>query len=426
MSESFDIESPPEAGKQAVPVGAETGGRWAGLMLQGLTALPAPARLVGPDRRVLWANEAMSALTDGVGRGGECSVLRTALCDTPDCPLVRAQQGQDTIQREVTIRPPEEPPRRCLLATSAVRDATGGLQGVLHVYQAPAEVLDDRRVDEVKDRLRERAKELDCFFGITTVVEQAGDDLEAILQGIARLLPRSWRFPTAAEACVTLDGKAYRSQGYRSTPWKLSARVLVTGEPAGQIDVVYNQPCPEADEGPFLAEERRLIDSVAERLGKIVERLRTRRQLAAERQALHESNVALRSVLARVEDGKREVADSLQANIDKIIKPLLATLEAELPASQQRYIELIRENLDDIASPFTDNLSKQFMSLTPSELRVCDMVRQGLASKEIARLLHVSPSTINRHREHIRNKLGLTHRSVNLATYLNSYMTQPR
>ena len=65
-----------------------------------------------------------------------------------------------------------------------------------------------------------------------------------------------------------------------------------------------------------------------------------------------------------------------------------------------------------------------FASLSPVEIQICTMIRSGLATKEIAALRHISPITVHRHREHIRKKLGLTNRKVNLASYLNSMMTE--
>lgn len=63
------------------------------------------------------------------------------------------------------------------------------------------------------------------------------------------------------------------------------------------------------------------------------------------------------------------------------------------------------------------------MSLTPAETRVCDMIRRGLTTKEIANIQSISASTVSRHREHIRRKLGLTNKEVNLTTYLNTFMS---
>ena len=64
----------------------------------------------------------------------------------------------------------------------------------------------------------------------------------------------------------------------------------------------------------------------------------------------------------------------------------------------------------------------QYHSLTPSEIKICNMIRNGLRTKEIAELRKVSIATVNRHREHIRRKLGITNNDVNLATYLQSSM----
>ena len=104
------------------------------------------------------------------------------------------------------------------------------------------------------------------------------------------------------------------------------------------------------------------------------------------------------------------------AKIRFAVLPILDALRQELPGQQRGYVELLRQNLREITSPFADHLSRRFAMLTPTEIQVCDMIRRGLPSKTIAHMRHVSVATVNRHREHICRKLGLTGRGVNLAT----------
>ena len=83
---------------------------------------------------------------------------------------------------------------------------------------------------------------------------------------------------------------------------------------------------------------------------------------------------------------------------------------------------MIKTNLEEITSPFISQLSNSYHSLTPIEITVCNMIRNGLRTKEIAQVRGVSNATVNRHRENIRRKLKITNSSVNLATYLQSSM----
>jgi DNA-binding CsgD family transcriptional regulator len=88
-------------------------------------------------------------------------------------------------------------------------------------------------------------------------------------------------------------------------------------------------------------------------------------------------------------------------------------------------VELLRDNLMEISSPFINQLTDKYHALTPTEIGICNMIRTGLRSKEIAQTRGVSTATVSRHRERIRRKLGLTNADVNLTTYLQTTMAAP-
>ena len=161
-------------------------------------------------------------------------------------------------------------------------------------------------------------------------------------------------------------------------------------------------------------------DEIQWALGERIKELN--RLLTVEREALHETNIALRTVLAHIEEEKRGVIDGIQANVEKILMPIVHGLMLATPEPQRKYIELLRENLENIASPFVRRLAARYESLTPTEIRICNMIRSGMLTKEIAQVRNVSPATISRHREHIRRKLGIANEQVNLTTFLQSSM----
>jgi DNA-binding CsgD family transcriptional regulator len=198
-------------------------------------------------------------------------------------------------------------------------------------------------------------------------------------------------------------------------------------EAVGECSIFYLEECPPADEGPFLSEERALLDAVAEQIGTIATRIssdlelqETNRQLTLERQALQEANTALRLVMERIEQEKQEIYKDIKTNVDKILTPILNALILQLPESRKNYVEMLRTNLDEITSPFISRLSVKNYSMTPTELSICNMIRNGMRTKEIAEMRNVSEATINRHREKIRYKLNLTNKNINLASFLQS------
>ena len=281
--------------------------------------------------------------------------------------------------------------------------------------------------------LRERIKELNCLYGISLLSERYSDSIDDLLRNLVNILPPSWQYPEITCARILFDGKTYKSEGFKVTKWRQSSQISLYNEPVGEVEVLYLKECPPESEGPFLKEERVLIDAVAERIGKIAMRVSAEqelqeinKQLTVERQALQETNAALRTVLTRIEEEKQNIYKNMQSNVEKILMPILHALTLEVPIMQRKYVDLLRTNLEELASPFISHLSRKFLSLTPTEIKICNMIRSGLRTKEIAQMQGVSMATINRHREHIRQKLEITNKEINLTTFLQSNMWEEK
>ena len=279
----------------------------------------------------------------------------------------------------------------------------------------------------VESALRERVKELNCLYAVSQLAERNMYSLDGLLQELVNFLPESWQYPGITCARILFKEKTYTSAGFRVTSWRQSSRIYEYHEAVGECSVFYLDEREPADEGPFLTEERALLDAVAEQIGTIATRIsadlelqETNRQLALEREALKESNIALRAVLARIEQEKQETRHNIRTNIDRIVLPILQALAQQLTPAQKKYSELLKTNLEDIVSPFADRLSLSFYSMTPTELSICNMIRNGMRTREIAEMRGVSEATVNHHREKIRRKLRITNEDVNLSTFLQS------
>jgi len=109
----------------------------------------------------------------------------------------------------------------------------------------------------------ERVKELNCLYGIAYLVEQQDISPEEILQGIVHLIPPSWQYPEITCARIILQGREWKTNNFRECIWKQSCDIKVHGEPSGILEVYYLKESPEKDEGPFLKEERKLINTIA-------------------------------------------------------------------------------------------------------------------------------------------------------------------
>jgi len=129
------------------------------------------------------------------------------------------------------------------------------------------QVLQKERPD-----LGERVKELNCLYGISSLAEKQNISLEEMLQGGVDLIPLAWQYPEITCARITLENQTFRTKNYKDSIWKQSASITLHGNRIGTLEVCYLEEKPESDEGPFLKEERSLINAIATQLIKIIER----------------------------------------------------------------------------------------------------------------------------------------------------------
>ncbi|MFC1955994.1 PAS domain S-box protein [Chloroflexota bacterium] len=120
----------------------------------------------------------------------------------------------------------------------------------------------------------EYMKELACLCSVANIGETPDISLDELCQKVANVLPQGWQYPESACARIIVDGKEFKTKNYRDADWKQSSGIIVSGGRVGIVEVEYLKAKPEIDEGPFLKEERLVIDAVAERLGRIIEQKR--------------------------------------------------------------------------------------------------------------------------------------------------------
>jgi PAS domain S-box-containing protein len=119
--------------------------------------------------------------------------------------------------------------------------------------------------------LGERVKELNCLYSISTLAGKQDITLEEILQEIIGLIPSALQYPEVTASRIVLKDKEFRTTNYRETEWKLSADINIHGNRAGVIEIYYIEEKPERDAGPFLKEEKNLINGIANLLANIIE-----------------------------------------------------------------------------------------------------------------------------------------------------------
>ncbi len=132
--------------------------------------------------------------------------------------------------------------------------------------------------------LRERVKELTCMYNLASLAASSEGRADRFLQAAAELLPPAYLYPGIARARIVYGGGEYLTAGDGQSVAVQSADLVIGDLKRGTVEVAYLEPRPELDEGPFLAEERRLLDSVAREIALTLER----RQAEAEQVRLQE------------------------------------------------------------------------------------------------------------------------------------------
>jgi DNA-binding CsgD family transcriptional regulator len=145
-----------------------------------------------------------------------------------------------------------------------------------------------------------------------------------------------------------------------------------------------------------------------------------REKLRASQEALRQKDLALKVVLEQVDGQRQQVGRQIGINVDRVLMPLIARLEDGIGPEAKTHVAMLRDNLRKIASPFVSVLEMKFDSLTHREIEVCQMVKNGMTTAEVAGSLKTSIETVRNQRKSIRKKLGIANKNVNLGTFLQA------
>jgi GAF domain-containing protein/predicted nucleotidyltransferase len=124
------------------------------------------------------------------------------------------------------------------------------------------------RMNALLDSLKERAKELACLYEVEEALRNNDAEFDQMLAAVVRALPAGWCYPEHCQARIFHDDRMCQTPDYRETEWRLRADIVVQGEVVGRVEVSYDREMPALDEGPFLHEERKLLNTIADRIGQ--------------------------------------------------------------------------------------------------------------------------------------------------------------
>ncbi len=245
------------------------------------------------------------------------------------------------------------------------------------------EIVKEKRAAEALRKttieLHERVKELSCLYGISRLVEENNLTVDEIIQRTVELIPPSWRYPEITCARIKLNNRSYKTKQFRKTDWVQAQKIRVNNENIGVLEIFLLENKSEKGDGPFLGEERSLLNAIAERLGHIIEHKQAN-------EALHKAHDELQ---ARVEERTKELAVQNQHLLNEIKER--KTAEEELKRSSEKIKLFAYSVAHDLKNPAIAThglariLNKQFGdALTDKGKSICEQIQRS--SEDIASL----------------------------------------
>ena len=230
--------------------------------------------------------------------------------------------------------------------------------------------------------------------------------------------------PCEPYPCITLrafqDGKTHEhdtqviDQGGKTIFFHCTANVALRdkeGKPTSVIEISRD-----------ITEQVRAEKELHKAKNELERRVKERtRELEIQTNGFQEINTAMTVLLNKREEDKTELEDNILTNVKKLLEPYFKKIrKTKLDDQQKTLLSIIESNLKEIISPFTRKMSLKYLSLTPTEIQIANLIKHGSPSKKIAELINVSPRTIDTHRKNIRRKIGLQGQRRNLRSHLLS------
>ncbi len=192
-------------------------------------------------------------------------IFLSALTETADIAKAFEAGGQDYITK----------PFKEQEVTTKVR-----MHLKMHEYQEQMENIVEERTKEIEKRKQielkhekllhdvgERMKELNCLYSISQFINDPENSFEDVLQKSTNIIPQSWQYPEYTCGKIVLDKKEFTTPNFKETEWKQSTKIIIEDKVIGRIDVYYTKEMPASEIGPFMKEEKDLIEGISRKIG---------------------------------------------------------------------------------------------------------------------------------------------------------------
>ncbi|MEE9594877.1 MAG: GAF domain-containing protein, partial [Candidatus Hydrothermarchaeales archaeon] len=235
----------------------------------------------------------------------------------PNCPYNKTLKSKKPATEEVDDPNIGVP---LLVTTSPILDEKGEIIAAVHIAKDITELKKaEESLRKQTHDLGERVKELNGLYGTSQLIADPNNTLDEVFQGTVDLIPPSWQYPEITCARITFNGKKFTTPNWKKSKWMQSTDIVTPKGKVGVIEVAYLKQKTKIDEGPFLKEERHLIDGLARILGDFIERKKAEEELRGyveELSVVHEldrsiiENPDLSSLLSFIVDKARKLTDA--------------------------------------------------------------------------------------------------------------------
>jgi PAS domain-containing protein/signal transduction histidine kinase len=306
-----------------------------------LRKAPVIAAFHDKDLNVVWANQAYeeaTGLSVQAMAGKKCYSVWNLSKPCRNCPVVTAVTTGKSSEAELTPQNQDHWPETqgCWLSkASPVFDEEGKVIGAI---ETAIDITERKQAEEQLKKLNhdmaERIKELNCIFGLSELIEQYGVDTEQVFKGLVDLISPTWQYPDITCTRIIFENREFKTTNFKPTKWLQSADINIAGKKVGLIEICYLEEMPAIDEGPFLAQERKLLDAIAHRLGKLIEHRKTTEQIKAVNQQLRASNQQLQATEQQLRAANQQLRGEEQQL--KALTQQLRASNQQLQATEQQ------------------------------------------------------------------------------------------
>lgn len=243
-------------------------------------------------------------------------------------------------------------------------------------YESIAQILWLAMINQrSRSALRERIKEITCLYNISKVTERQDISFAEMLQNIVEIIPPAWQYPEITSGRIILDGHTYSTSGFEKNKQNQTSAIIVNGEQRGTVEIIYTKNQLDLDEGPFLKEERNLIDTIARQLSHMVER-----QDEKEGRSRLQEQLRHADRLATIGQFAAGIAHEFNEPLNSILGfAQLIKKDTELPVQVEQDVQQIEK-----ASLFAREIIKKLMLFSRqtqpkiTQLNLNDVITEGL------------------------------------------------